>query len=284
MVLISPTLPTAGAPRSQPAAAVRVDSVQVRYEGREQLVALDDVTFAVEIGEFVSVVGPSGCGKSSLLRVIGGILPPTQGSVAVLGEPVAAAQHRKRLGMVFQEPALLPWRNVLDNLRLPLQVNRQQGRRPSRSVEDLIRLVGLAGFWNYRPHELSVGMQQRVALARALAFEPDVLLMDEPLAALDEITRRQMRYELLRIWDATADAGARNGAGQRKSVIFVTHSVSEAVTLSDRVVVLSRRPGRVKAIIAIDLPRPRTEADERTPAFLDYVDQIREALRAEVSP
>ena len=258
-------------------AAVALEGVSVRYGAERDkggLLAVDRVSFRVEAGEFVSLVGPSGCGKSSLLRVIGGLQSPSEGSVSVLGAAPRQAQASKRLGLVPQEPALLPWRSVVENLRLPLEVNRDANHGPDR-VGELLALVGLESFAAYRPHELSGGMQQRVALARALVIDPDVLLMDEPLASLDEITREQMRYELLRIWSA---AGERS-----KSVVFVTHSVAEAVTLSDRVVVMSQQPGRVKAEIEIDLPRPRRAEDQRGDAFLDYVERIRDLLRDEVA-
>jgi NitT/TauT family transport system ATP-binding protein len=202
-------------------------------------------------------------------------LATSAGSVEVLGGSAEEAQREKRLGFVFQEPALLPWRSAEGNVRLPLEVNRGAGGG-SESVEALLELVGLEEFRGARPHELSGGMQQRVALARALVFGPDVLLMDEPFGALDEITREQMRYELLRIWGAA-------GAERRKTVLFVTHSVAEAVTLSDRVLVMSRRPGRIKADIRIDLARPRSPADERSTAFLDTVDLIRAHLLDELA-
>ncbi len=278
-------------------AAIHFQGMSVRYGGPGGLLAVDAVSFAVAPGEFVSLVGPSGCGKTTLLRVAGGLLAPTTGEVTVLGGPVRAAQRRKRLGFVFQEPALLPWLTVEGNVRLPLEVNRRQGQQ-ALSVEELLRLVRLKAFRGYRPHELSGGMEQRVALGRALVFNPEVLLMDEPLGALDEITREQMRYELLRIWSA-ADAGAgatvsaeqrrkaehrRKAEQRRKTVLFVTHSVAEAVALSDRVLVLSRGPGRIRASIEIGLPRPREQANERSPEFLDYVDLIRGHLRSEGLP
>jgi len=210
---------------------------------------------------------------------VGGLLPPTAGTVSVLGGDVRAAQADKRLGMVFQQPALLPWRSVRANIDLPRQVNRGAGR--PINTDTLLHLVGLGGFEQARPHELSGGMEQRVALARALSFDPEVLLMDEPFAALDEITREQMRYELLRIWaDAGADPDASpERAAVRKTVLFVTHSVPEAVALADRVLVMSPRPGRIRADVPITLPRPRRQADERTPAFLDAVDEVRALLR-----
>ena len=282
--------PIATAPRPQlegraTGAAIHFQGVSVRYGEGSGLLAVDTISFAVAPGEFVSLVGPSGCGKTTLLRVAGGLLAPTSGEVTVLGGPVRAAQRRKRLGFVFQEPALLPWLTVEGNVRLPLEVNRRQGQQ-AVSVEELLRLVRLEAFRCYRPHELSGGMEQRVALGRALVFNPEVLLMDEPLGALDEITREQMRYELLRIWSAAgAGAGATVSAEQRrKTVLFVTHSVAEAVALSDRVLVLSRGPGRIRASIEIGLPRPREQANERSPDFLDYVDLIRGHLRSEGLP
>jgi len=255
---------------------LRIEGISVSYGG---LRALNAVSLEIAAGEFVAVVGPSGCGKSTLLRVVGGLLAPSTGRVAVFGSHPHEAQRRKRLGLVLQEPALLPWRSVAGNIRLPLEVNRDAGVAPpgAATVARLIDLVGLAAFRTTRPGALSGGMQQRVALARALAINPDLLLMDEPFAALDEITRESLRYELLRIWAATA---ATDGApAARKTVLFVTHSVPEAVVLADRVVVLSRRPGRVRADLRIDLPRPRTPAVERLPAFLDAVDAVRRVLR-----
>lgn len=260
------TNPTVQAPPLSPS-ALHLRDVRLRYD---DLLALEGVDLQVRSGEFVVVVGPSGCGKTSLLRIAGGLLAPSDGSVEVLGGGVAVAQAGKRLGMVFQEPALLLWRDVRANIALPAEVNPGAGRPVDPDA--LISLVGLDGFERARPHELSGGMQQRVALARALSFDPDLLLMDEPFAALDEITREQMRYELLRIWEAA-------GSDQPKTVLFVTHSVAEAVALADRVVVMSARPGRIRAEIAIDLPRPRRPDDERTPAFLDAVDRVRALLR-----
>ncbi len=270
----------AGPPAHAPTAlALQLRAVSVHYRGAPgaELTALERVSLDVAPGEFLSVVGPSGCGKTSLLRVASGLLPPGEGTVEIAGESPAEAQRGKRLGLVFQEPALLPWRDVRSNVQLPLEVNRSANVRLPVSVEDLLHLVGLSDFAAYRPHELSGGMQQRVALARALVFSPQLLLMDEPFGALDEITREQMRYELLRIWDSPI-------AGARKTILFVTHSVAEAVALSDRVAIMSRSPGRIKAIVPIELARPRTPAEERSRAFLDHVDRIRALLRDELSP
>jgi NitT/TauT family transport system ATP-binding protein len=247
---------------------------QVFHRGNRPFTALSNANLRVGRGEFVSVIGPSGCGKSTLLRLIGGLLQPTAGRVDLAGATPAESQRRKAIGYVFQDPSLLPWRTVVANVALPLEVNRRRhgdGRR--RDPRDLLELVGLSQFEGYYPRELSGGMQQRVALARALVFEPSLLLMDEPFGALDEITRRAMRYELLRIWQAHDGQ-----ATDRKTVIFVTHSISEAITLSDRVVVMSGSPGTVRAIIEIDLPRPRDEDMETQPAFLDYAVRLRRLL------
>ena len=260
---------------------------QVFDRAARPLTALSNVNLRVGRGEFVSVIGPSGCGKSTLLRLIGGLLQPTEGRVDLAGATPAEAQRRKAIGYVFQDPSLLPWRNVIANVTLPLEVNRRRRSEDRRrSPHDLLHLVGLSQFESYYPRELSGGMQQRVALARALVFEPSLLLMDEPFGALDEITRRAMRYELLRIWQARLpacrtgwpDGQAGDGGSGRKTVVFVTHSIPEAITLSDRVVVMSGSPGTVRAVIDIDLPRPRDEDMETQPAFLDYVVRLRRLL------
>jgi NitT/TauT family transport system ATP-binding protein len=247
---------------------------QVFQRGNRPFTALSNVNLRVGRGEFVSVIGPSGCGKSTLLRLIGGLLQPAAGRVDLAGATPAESQRRKAIGYVFQDPSLLPWRTVVANVALPLEVNRRPRRDARRrDPRDLLELVGLSQFEGYYPRELSGGMQQRVALARALVFEPSLLLMDEPFGALDEITRRAMRYELLRIWQA--HNGQTTG---RKTVIFVTHSISEAITLSDRVVVMSGSPGTVRALIDVDLPRPRDEEMETRPAFLDYAIRLRRLL------
>lgn len=242
----------------------------VYASGEKSLTALAEVDLDVGWGEFVSVIGPSGCGKTTLLRIFGGLLEPTSGRVLLDGRSLREAQRAKQVGYVFQEASLLPWRTVFRNVTLPLEVNRRNGR--GRDPGELLELVGLAQFSKYYPRELSGGMQQRVALARALAFDPSLLLMDEPFGALDEITRQAMRYELLRIWEVA-----------QKTVLFVTHSIVEAITLSDRVVVLSSQPGRVRAVIDIDLPRPRGESMETDEAFLSYVARLRGLLREPVA-
>lgn len=248
-----------------------VDMVYRR--GEQSLVALAGIDLAVAEGEFVSIIGPSGCGKSTLLRIIGGLQAPTAGVVLVEGAPPREAQRRKAIGFVFQDASLMPWRNVIDNVRLPLQVNRRPG---GADPERLVELVGLGGFREYYPHQLSGGMQQRVALARALTTNPSLMLMDEPFGALDEITRSAMRYELLRIWRA----GVR---GKPSTVIFVTHSITEAVLLSDRVVVMTPQPGRIAAVLDINLPRPREEEVETSVEFLEYSRRLKVLLRERVT-
>ena len=236
-------------------------------DGAERLTALDGVSLSVAHGEFVTLLGPSGCGKTTLLRLIGGLTEPTSGEIRIAGRTPTEAQARKELGFVFQEPSLLPWRTVSRNVRLPLEVNRRNDSGNQSHVGDLLRLVGLERYAGYYPNQLSGGMLQRVALARALAVGASLLLMDEPFGALDEITRESMRYELLRVWEA-----------DRKTVVFVTHSIAEAVTLSDRVVALSSQPGRVSEVIHIDLPRPRRRSMEREPDFLRYSGLLHDLL------
>ena len=234
---------------------------------RGSLTALAGADLEVGRGVFTSVIGPSGGGKTTLLKAIGGLLEPTQGTVLVEGMPPKEAQRRKAIGFVFQDPSLLPWRTVRQNLVLPLQLNSSGGRTDHEDPERLLDAVGLADFSDYYPHQLSGGMRQRVAFARALVMDPTVLLMDEPLGALDEITRTALRYELLRVWE-----------GSRKTVLLVTHSIAEAVMMSDRIAVMSPRPGRVLEEVPIDLPRPREEALERSGLFAEYTNHIRETL------
>jgi NitT/TauT family transport system ATP-binding protein len=237
-----------------------------RQKGKP-VVALENASFSVEPGEFVSVVGASGCGKSTLLRIVGGLSHATDGEVRINGEEVHGP--RRDVGFVFQAPELLPWRDVLSNSMIGAEVLHLDLKAASARALDLIKLVGLEGFEKARPAELSGGMQQRNAMVRALLHEPNLLLMDEPFGALDAITREQMGVELLRIWRAS-------GA----SVVFVTHSVSEALYLSDRVVVMSSRPGRVQQVMTVDLPRPRNLAMLNSPEIGELAIRIRELLGA----
>jgi NitT/TauT family transport system ATP-binding protein len=249
---------------------VVVDRVTKVFETKNGSVeALRTVSLSISERQFISLIGPSGCGKSTLLRIVGGLLPPTSGQLDVRGRSPRDAQRDKSIGFVFQQPALLPWRTVKDNIELPLTLNRGAGAGRLCSTEEILALVGLAAFEKAHPWELSGGMQQRVAIARALIFNPTLLLMDEPFGALDEITREAMRYELLRIWSQA-----------KKTVLFVTHSIPEAIVLSDLVVVMSPRPGRIQEIIDIDLPRPRDEGIELSAQFLGYAERLKRLLSA----
>jgi NitT/TauT family transport system ATP-binding protein len=253
------------------------------------LEVLRGITLTVRQGEFVSLLGPSGCGKSTLLRVIADILPPTHGRTAVLGASPAEARRNRALGMVFQQPVLLPWLSAEENVALPLRIGNwgarhQSAASPDATPDALLRLVGLEGFNHARPGQLSGGMQQRVAIARALVSDPKVLLMDEPFGALDAITRDRLNEELLRIWtqEAVPEPAARAKdaeTGQvRRTVMFVTHSIAEAVYLSMRVVVMSPRPARIRRIVEIDLPYPRQPKMKDTPEFTRYSAELRAAL------
>ena len=226
-----------------------------------ELEALQKIDVAVEQGEFISVVGPSGCGKTTFLRMVAGLEPATSGTILIDGQPLRGPGNNR--GFVFQNDSLLPWRTVLANALIGPEVAGKVGDRERQRTLDLLKLVGLGGFENYYPRQLSGGMRQRVNLARALAIDPDVLLMDEPFASLDAQTREIMQTELLRIWEQG-----------RKTVLFVTHQIDEAVFLSDRVLVFARRPGRLQENIEIKLLRPRALALKRTPEFIAYVDRI----------
>jgi len=225
------------------------------------LEALRDIDVDIERGGFVSVVGPSGCGKTTFLRIVAGLEPASGGEVLIDGRVVTRPGGDR--GFVFQSDSLLPWRTVLANALIGPEVAGRAGEAERRRTLDLLKLVGLDGFEDYYPRQLSGGMRQRVNLARALAIDPDILLMDEPFASLDAQTREIMQTELLRIWEQG-----------RKTVLFVTHQIDEAVFLSDRVVVFARRPGRLQESVTIDLPRPRPLAIKRTPEFVRYVDHI----------
>jgi NitT/TauT family transport system ATP-binding protein len=232
--------------------------------------ALRDVNLAIADGEFVSVVGASGCGKTTLLRAIDGLLAPSAGSIAIDGVPVTGTAGNR--AFVFQNDSLLPWNNVLDNVTFGLRLQGESKTERNRIGRRLLDMVGLSGFSAHYPHELSGGMRQRVNIARALAVDPAILLMDEPFAALDSQTRELMQAELLKVWNQAA----------RKTVLFVTHQIDEAVFLSDFVVVLTVRPGRVREIIPVPLPRPRTLAIKRTPEFIALMDRIWELIEDEV--
>jgi len=247
---------------------VVVDHVTKRFTlKRDHVIALDDVSLSLGRGEFVALIGPSGCGKSTLLRLLADVVAPTNGTISVGGRSPEAARKDHRIGFVFQDPTLLPWRTVLDNVRLPIQIARGRAERGASTPTELLALVGLQGFEQAHPGQLSGGMRQRVAIARALALTPELLLLDEPFGALDEISRQQLNLEMLRIW---AETGT--------TAVLVTHSIAEAVLMADRVVVLSARPGRITDIIDVDLPRPRTLEAMQTQEFFQVENAVRRAL------
>ncbi|HET9904554.1 MAG TPA: ABC transporter ATP-binding protein [Xanthobacteraceae bacterium] len=239
-------------PDRQDTATARARMIEVKHLDKifvtvrnERIHALNDISLAVADGEFVTVVGPSGCGKSTLLKIIAGLLSATRGQVLLAGTPVD--RPRKDIGIVFQNPVLLPWRTVLDNVMLPAEVQGLPMAQARRRAQELLQMVGLGGFENKYPMELSGGMQQRAAISRALVHDPNILLMDEPFGALDAMTREQMNLDLQRIW---LEAG--------KTVILITHSIPEAVFLGDRVIVMSARPGKIARVVDVDIPRPRS--------------------------
>jgi NitT/TauT family transport system ATP-binding protein len=232
--------------------------------------AIDDLSFGVSRGEFFSIVGPSGCGKSTLIRIIGDLIEPTSGRVTVAGLKPKEARLEGMFSYVFQKPVLLPWRRVIDNIRLPLEVlNEHAARHKTRRPDELLRMVGLTEFANSYPQELSGGMQHRVALARALTYAPEVLFMDEPFAAIDEFARNALNQELLRIWREL-----------KVTILYITHSLIEAVFLSSRILVLSPRPARVKGIIEVPFSDHREESLKETSQFQEVVRCLREKLES----
>jgi NitT/TauT family transport system ATP-binding protein len=268
--LASPASPSPGPDvRDSGAIAVQITGLEKSYptEGGESITALAPLDLTIRKGSFVSILGPSGCGKSTLLRIVGGLESYRTGSVVLDGSPVTGP--RRDTGIVFQQPVLLPWRSILDNVLLPVDVARGRNKGTVQRARDLIDLVGLGGFEKRYPRELSGGMQQRAGLVRALITEPSFLLMDEPFGALDAMTRETMNVELLRIWEETS-----------ATVLFVTHSITESVFLSDSVVVLSGRPGRVLDEIPVDLPRPRTWDLLDSPEFGRLTNRARSLLSA----
>ncbi len=249
------------------AAAVSIRNVSKTF-GQGGTTALQNIELELQPGEFVSLIGPSGCGKSTLLRVIGDLVEPSEGEAVVAGKSAHQARLDRDYGMVFQEATLMDWRTVEKNVALPLEMmGWEKGKRRER-VRELLALVELSGFENHYPWQLSGGMQQRVAIARALTFNPSLILMDEPFGALDEMTRDRLNLELLQIWETT-----------NATVVFVTHSIAEAVFLSGRVVVMSARPGRVQQIVDVDLPYPRTNETREDSRFFELTTEVRELLR-----
>ncbi|HZP73013.1 MAG TPA: ABC transporter ATP-binding protein [Gaiellaceae bacterium] len=253
---------------SKAPAVVRLERVGKTFP-QGQVTALQDIDLELAPGEFVSLIGPSGCGKSTLLRVIGDLVEPSAGTISVNGKSAGRARKDGDYGVVFQDAVLFDWRTVAKNIALPLEMLGWERDRRRARVQEMLDLVELTGFGDHHPWQLSGGMQQRVAIARALAFQPALLLMDEPFGALDEMTRERLNLELLSIWEQTGN-----------TVVFVTHSISEAVFLSTRVVVMSPRPGRIVDVIPIDLPTPRTVETRDSPRFFELVTRVRELLRS----
>ena len=246
-----------------------VSSLEKTYatRGRSQVHALAGISLEIDAGEFITIVGQSGCGKTTLLKILAGLLQRSAGTVTLRGQ--AVDEPSRDIGIVFQDPVLLPWRTVLDNVMLPAEVlGLDRPRSRSRALE-LLALVGLSGFEDKYPHELSGGMRQRVAIARALVHDPSLLLMDEPFGALDAMTREFMNLELLRIWKESG-----------KTIVFITHSIPEAAFLADRVIVMSARPGRIKEIVEVELPRPRDLDMMASDEFGVYTRRIRHLFDA----
>ncbi len=234
----------------------------------EEVVALQNINLDIYPGEFISLIGPSGCGKSTLLRLIGDLITPTSGEMKINGKDPHQARLDRDYGMVFQAATLYDWRSVSKNVQLPLEIMGYPRGERKRRAQEMLEMVELGGFGNHYPWQLSGGMQQRVAIARALAFEPSLILMDEPFGALDEFTRERMNMELLRIWERTGI-----------TVVFVTHSIPEAIFLSNRIVIMSPRPGRITEIVETDLPYPRNFETRELPGYFEKVNQVRELLR-----
>jgi NitT/TauT family transport system ATP-binding protein len=251
--------------RTEDAAIGLLEVGRTFRSGRQETIALRDFTASIGAGEFVSIIGPSGCGKSTLLKLVSGLMRPTQGQIRMTGRVVSGP--RSDVGMVFQQPRLLPWRSVLKNVLLPAEILRLPRAGARVQALDLLELVGLSGSEDRPAYELSGGMQQRVAICRALIHGPEILLMDEPFGALDAITRDTMSYELLKIWNV-----------HKKTVLFVTHSISEALLLSDRILVMKSNPGELREEIRVELPRPRDPEIEHTPDFQAYVRHLKGLL------
>src|SRR5213594_4254972 len=255
----------------EPATHIQVESLTIVYEKPKAagaLIAVSNVNLDIARGTFVTIVGPSGCGKSSLLLSIAGLVKPASGCVRVNGKPVMGPGRDR--AVVFQDFALMPWRTVIDNVRFGLELQRWNGENLTARAARYVELVGLKGFEHYHPHQLSGGMRQRVGIARALAVDPEILLLDEPFGSLDAQTRDEMGSELLAIWE-------RN----KKTALFVTHGIDEAIFLADQIVVMARDPGRITEIISVDLPRPRTVETTDSKRFIEYRKQIRDCLGRE---
>ena len=264
---------TSAVPSSSPLldsqTVISIRDLNMVYRGRgTETVALKDANEEVKEGEFISLIGPSGCGKTTLLRLIADLIQPTSGELIVAGKTPREARLAREYGYVFQAPALLEWRSVIKNVMLPLEIMRYSRDERLARAANLLDMVGLKDFHKQYPWQLSGGMQQRVSIARALAFDPKLMLMDEPFGALDEITRETMNLELLRIWQET-----------KKTIVFVTHSIPEAVFLSSRIFVMTPRPGKIEQVIDVDLPYPRDNETRESQRFFELATEVRESLR-----
>lgn len=248
---------------------VSIKDVSMTFGSQQsQTPALQGANLDIQQGEFISLIGPSGCGKTTLLRLMANLIEPTSGTLEIGGLSPRKARESRAYGYVFQAPVLYEWRTVLENVMLPLEIMKHPKRERRRRAETMLAWVGLEKFAHHYPHQLSGGMQQRVSIARALAFDPPLLFMDEPFGALDEITRENLNLELLKLWHET-----------RKTVVFVTHSIDEAVFLSTRIVVMTARPGKIDQVIEVDLPQPRNDETRSLPQFFETARRVREALR-----
>ncbi len=268
---VQEVMPPGNVPAPAAPPLITVERVSKTYQAAAgNIAALHHVSLTIGRGEFLSLIGPSGCGKSTLIRLIGDLDTPESGTITVKGKTPQQARLDRDYGIVFQSPVLYEWRTVRKNIELPLELLGYRRKERQQRAMEMLRLVELDGFQNAFPWQLSGGMQQRVAIARALSFNPSILMMDEPFGALDELTRERMQDELLKLW------GSNQG---EITVIFVTHSISEAVFLSDRVVVMSPRPGRIERVVPIDLPRPRDTSTRDLPRFYELVSEVRGSLR-----
>ena len=245
-----------------------LNNVSANYDNLD---VLDSLNFSTTKREFISIVGPSGCGKTTLLKIIGGLKKPRNGSVLINNDEIDRPLAKKNISFIFQNPVLLPWRNVIENIRLPLEISKKNSS--VSSLKDIIKIVGLEKFGEAYPNELSGGMKQRVALARALINNPSILLMDEPFGALDELTRDKLNLEILKIWEISKE--------KISTIVFVTHSISEAVFLSDKIIILSKRPAKIKGLVNIDLPRPRNINIKDTKRYKEIVKCLRNILQRE---